>query len=56
LQPTHLLRRQVHRYSVQCSQDFVDERLVLSSLLHDKVPSTLLSDFDERIASHVLNT
>ena len=39
---------------MQQSQDLVDEWLRLSRLVHYKVPPTLLSDFDEGIAGHIL--
>jgi hypothetical protein len=41
---------------MQSSQDLVDERLMFSSLLHNKVPPTLLSNLDESVARHVLHT
>jgi hypothetical protein len=52
----HLLRCQIDSDAVQRSQDLVNERLVLACLLHDKVSSALLSDLDERVARHVLDT
>ena len=52
----HLLGSQVDRDLPQSSNDLVDEGLVLSSLQSYKVALALVSDFDECIASHVLDT
>ena len=52
----NLLGSEIDGDPVQRSQNFVDEWLVLSGLLHDEVPTTLLGDFDEGVTSHVLDT
>jgi len=41
---------------VKSSEDLVDEGLGLSRLLSDEVTTALLSDLDESIAGHVLNS
>lgn len=41
---------------MESSKNLVDEGLGLSRLLSDEVTTTLLSDLDEGIASHVLNS
>ena len=51
----NLLRRKIHRDTVQRSQNLVNERLVLARLLHDKVSSTFLGNLDERITRHILD-
>lgn len=51
-----LQRRQVDGNTVQQSQDFIDERLCLSRLLHHEMPPAFLRDLNKRVASHVLNT
>jgi hypothetical protein len=53
---THLLRRQVHRDTMQQAEDLVNERLVFPGLLKDKVAPALLSNFDEGVTSHILYT
>ena len=52
----NLLWCKIDSDAVQGPEYFIDERLVLSGLLHDKMASTLLSDFDEGVTSHILNT
>ena len=41
---------------MESSKDLVDKGLGFSRLLSDEVTTTLLSDFDERIAGHVLHS
>lgn len=53
---TDLLRREIDSDTMQRPEDLVNERLLLSGLLHDKMSSTLLCDFDERITRHILYT
>lgn len=51
-----MLGREVDGDSVEQPQDFINERLLLSRLLHYEMASALLSDLDKCVASHVLNT
>ena len=41
---------------MQKAQNLVHKRFLLSRLVHYEVPSTFLSDFDESITGHVLDT
>jgi hypothetical protein len=50
------LWREIQSDSVQRAQDLVNERFSLSRLLGDEMTTALLSDLDERIACHVLDT
>ena len=53
---TDLLRRQVNCDPVQHPQDFIDEWFRLLRLENHEMASTFLSDLNERVTSHVLNT
>ena len=46
----------IHSDPMQQSQNLIDERFLLSGLLHDEVTSTLLRNLDESIAGHILYT
>ena len=52
----YLVWFQVADDAVDVGQDLVDERLRFAQLNGDEVASAFLSDFDECIARHVLNT
>ena len=52
----HLMRLQVADDRVDVVNDLLDEGHVLAKLNRDKVAATLLSDLDERVARHVLNS
>ena len=53
---TYLQRREIHRDALQVAENVVNERLSLAGLLHNEMPSALLRDLDERVASHILHT
>jgi hypothetical protein len=40
---------------VEQTQDLIDKWFMLAGLLHDKMPPTLLCDFYEGIAGHILH-
>lgn len=52
----YLLWREILSNSVKVPQDFVNEGIRFSRLLHHKVPSALLGNLDKRITSHILHT
>ena len=51
-----LLWGEVISYLTHCPDDLVDEGLAFARLQRYKMPSALVSDFDESIARHVLDT
>jgi hypothetical protein len=56
IEGVNLLRGKVDGDRRKLSENFVDERLAFLSLQHDEVTSAFLSDLDERVARHVLDT
>jgi hypothetical protein len=51
-----LLGRQIAGNLPQIANNLVDERFLFAWLKHNEMSPTLIGDFDERVASHVLNT